>query len=71
MGKEKLKKKIKKYVHYNIDIRNYKNLEKVFRKYKNKIDLIIHCAAQPSHDWAKDKPFIDFDINAKRNFKPS
>ena len=63
--KKKLKKKIKKYVHYNIDIRNYKNLEKVFRKYKNKIDLIIHCAAQPSHDWAKDKPFIDFDINAK------
>ena len=63
--RKKLKKNIKKYIHYNIDIRNYKNLEKVFRKYKNKIDLIIHCAAQPSHDWAKDKPFVDFDINAK------
>ena len=29
------------------------------------IELIIHAAAQPSHDWAKNQPFIDFDINAK------
>ena len=26
---------------------------------------IIHCAAQPSHDWAKNDPLLDFDINAK------
>ena len=63
--KAKLKKKLKHYNHYNIDIRNYKALEKIFKKYKKKISLIIHCAAQPSHDWAKDKAFIDFNINAK------
>ena len=63
--KAKLKKKLKHYIHYNIDIRNYKALEKIFKKYKKKISLIIHCAAQPSHDWAKDKAFIDFNINAK------
>ena len=63
--KNKLKKKIKEYNHFSVDIRNFKNLEKIFRKYKKKINVIIHAAAQPSHDWAKNKPFIDFDINAK------
>lgn len=63
--KSKLKKNIKNYQHNNADIRNYIALEKIFRKYKKKISVIIHCAAQPSHDWAKDKPIIDFDINAK------
>ena len=63
--KKKLKKKIKSYYHYNTDIRNYDALKKIFIKYKKRIKIIIHCAAQPSHDWAKNKPFIDFDINAK------
>ena len=63
--KKDLKKKIKNYKHSSIDIRSYSQLKKIFKKYKKKISLIIHCAAQPSHDWAKDKPFIDFDINAK------
>jgi CDP-paratose 2-epimerase len=63
--KSKLKKNIKKYKHFNIDIRNYNSLENIFKRYKKKISVIIHCAAQPSHDWAKSRPFIDFDINAK------
>ncbi len=63
--KKRLKKSIKKYYHYNIDIRSLNSLEKVFKKYGKKISLIIHSAAQPSHDWAKTRPFIDFDINAK------
>ena len=63
--KRKLKKDLNNYQHLNIDIRNFTNLEKVFKKYKKNIKVIIHAAAQPSHDWAKDKPFIDFDINAK------
>ena len=63
--KNNLKKNIKNYSHFNIDIRNYSALQKIFLKYKKKIKVIIHAAAQPSHDWAKNKPFIDFDINAK------
>ena len=59
-----LKKTYKNYQHENIDIRNYSALEKIFKKYKGSIKLIIHAAAQPSHDWAKKKPFIDFNINA-------
>jgi len=65
LGKKKLKKSLKDYVHFNTDIRNYNNLKKIFKKYAKKIKLVIHAAAQPSHDWAKNKPFIDFDINAK------
>ena len=63
--RSKLKSNLKNYSHLNTDIRNFKSLEKIFKKYKKYIKIIIHAAAQPSHDWAKDKPFIDFDINAK------
>ena len=63
-----LKKKIIKdnprYKHFNVDIRNYQSLEKIFKMYKKSISLIIHCAAQPSHDYGKNFPKIDFDVNA-------
>ena len=63
--KSKLIKEVKNYNHYNTDIKNFNLLKKIFIKYKKSIKLIIHCAAQPSHDWAKDRPFIDFQINAQ------
>ena len=63
--KKQLKKNIKNYKHLDIDIRNYNSLKKIYSEYKTKIKLVIHAAAQPSHDWAKNKPFIDFDINSK------
>ena len=63
--KKKLKKNLKNYIHFNVDIRNYLALKKIFFEYKKNIKVIIHAAAQPSHDWAKNKPFIDFDINAR------
>ena len=60
-----LKKKYKKkYIHFNTDIRKFKDIEKIFTKYKKKIKVIIHSAAQPSHDWAALNPEIDFEINA-------
>ena len=62
--KNELIKKYKYYRHFNLDIRKYKPLEKIFKKYKNKISLIIHAAAQPSHDYAKTKINLDFEINA-------
>ena len=63
--KKKLKKNLNNYNHSNVDIRNYLSLKKIFLKYKKNIKVIIHAAAQPSHDWAKNQPFIDFDINAR------
>jgi len=50
------------YLHYSIDIRDISFLESMFKKYK--FDIIIHTAAQPSHDWAATAPFTDFSINA-------
>ena len=37
---------------------------KIFQKYKKNIKLIIHCASQPSHDYGKNFPIIDFNVNA-------
>ncbi len=62
--KKKLTTKYKNYKHYDCDITNYKNIEKIFKRYRSRIKLIIHCAAQPSHDWAKSNPIIDFNINS-------
>ena len=62
--KKKLKLNYKNYKHFNTDIRNKNKLEKIFKKYKKNISLIIHCAAQPSHDWAYKNPRLDFEINA-------
>ena len=63
--KKNLKKNLPNYTHLNVDIRNFSALKNIFLKNRKNIKVIIHAAAQPSHDWAKSKPFIDFDINAK------
>ncbi|MBN2546812.1 MAG: NAD-dependent epimerase/dehydratase family protein [Spirochaetes bacterium] len=57
-----LKKNIPNYIHFNIDIRDNQKIEELFQN--NKFDLIIHCAAQPSHDWAAKEPHTDFSVNA-------
>lgn len=59
-----LKKKIHNYRHENIDIRNKKKLERIFKEFSADIKLIIHSAAQPSHDWAAQEPITDFTVNA-------
>lgn len=62
--KKKLIKSFKSYQHFNIDITNRENLEKIFKKNKKRISFILHAAAQPSHDWAKSNIDKDFRINA-------
>jgi len=51
-----------KYTHYSVDIRDNEGVEKVFKEHK--FDIVIHTAAQPSHDWAAKEPFTDFTVNA-------
>ncbi len=63
-NEKNLKNKFKNFIPNNIDIRDLDTLEKVFKKYNSDIDLIIHTAAQPSHDWAKKDPILDFQVNA-------
>tara|TARA_B100000900_G_scaffold21580_1_gene16850 strand:+ start:3347 stop:4393 length:1047 start_codon:yes stop_codon:yes gene_type:complete len=62
--KKRIIKENKNYTHSNIDIRNSQALDKLFKKYKKDISLIIHCAAQPSHDYGKNYPIVDFNVNA-------
>ena len=62
--KNNLIKRNKKFKSFNIDIRNFNGLEKIFKKYRKNISLIIHCAAQPSHDYGKKFPVLDFNVNA-------
>ncbi len=62
-NKEYLKKTFKeKYTHVNADIRDNVKIKKIFKEHS--FDLIIHTAAQPSHDWAAKEPFTDFSVNA-------
>jgi CDP-paratose 2-epimerase len=52
------------YTHHDTDIRDRDGLAAIFRHYGRDIAVVIHTAAQPSHDWAVREPFTDFDINA-------
>ena len=61
---KRIKENVPNYEHHNIDIRNYADLEKIFNQYGNDIKLIVHTAAQPSHDWAAKEPLTDFGVNA-------
>jgi CDP-paratose 2-epimerase len=53
-----------RYIHYNKDIRNEEDMNELFKNYGKDISLIIHTAAQPSHDWAAKDPYMDFTVNA-------
>ena len=59
---DRLRRITKNYAHHNLDIRDRFALESLFSSYL--FDLIIHCAAQPSHDKARDIPILDFEVNA-------
>ena len=61
---DRLVEKFPNYKPYSVDIREIKALEKIFLEYGSDIKLIIHAAAQPSHDWAAKEPFTDFSVNA-------
>lgn len=60
-----LEREIKRYHHFDADIRDQDTIFDIFRKYGGDIQLIIHAAAQPSHDWAASQPFTDFTVNAQ------
>ena len=63
-NKNRLKERNNNFISKNIDIRSYDELEKLFLKYNVDIKLIVHTAAQPSHDWAAKEPLTDFSVNA-------
>jgi CDP-paratose 2-epimerase len=61
---DSLQEEFDNFTLHNIDIRDYSSLESIFKKESSNIEIIIHTAAQPSHDWASKEPLTDFTINA-------
>jgi CDP-paratose 2-epimerase len=53
-----------RYIHHNVDIRDRDAISQIFKTYGTDIGLIVHTAAQPSHDWAAKDPCTDFTVNA-------
>jgi len=62
--RDNLKRTIPNYTHNDTDIRNQEDIFQIFERYRKDIRLIVHTAAQPSHDWAARKPMVDFTVNA-------
>lgn len=60
----RLKEEFSNFENKPIDIRNFEAVASIFKEYSSDIDLVIHTAAQPSHDWAAKEPFTDFTVNA-------
>lgn len=63
-NRSRLEAEVKNYEHNDVDIREYSKIAEIFKHYAKEISLIIHTAAQPSHDWAARDPFSDFSVNA-------
>ncbi len=63
-NKTLLENEHKNYLHLSVDIRNQDVIDNIFKKYGSNISLVIHAAAQPSHDWAASDPQADFTVNA-------
>jgi CDP-paratose 2-epimerase len=61
---QRLLRTLDNYRHVAADIRDEKEMARLFAAFGSDIRLIIHTAAQPSHDWAAGDPVMDFTINA-------
>ena len=55
---------VRSYEHHAIDVRDQEAMLAIFRRFGNEISLVVHTAAQPSHDWAAREPLTDFAVNA-------
>jgi CDP-paratose 2-epimerase len=62
--RDRLCAEIANYRHHEVDIRNAEAISKIFAQYGTNVRLVIHTAAQPSHDWAASDPSTDFTVNA-------
>lgn len=60
-----LKEHGKKFRHESIDICDFEAIRTVIEKHADDLTVVIHAAAQPSHDWAAREPFTDFSVNAQ------
>lgn len=59
-----LRKKLQIYAHEDVDIRDWNAVNQLFKKFGFAVGVVVHTAAQPSHDWAAKEPLTDFAVNA-------
>ncbi len=63
-SRRQLQETVPQYRHYTADIRDARSIQAIFAEHSSDIRVIIHTAAQPSHDWAAREPMTDFSVNA-------
>jgi CDP-paratose 2-epimerase len=63
-SRAELERTLPNYSHVDADIRDTAALEAIWQRYGTDIAVVVHTAAQPSHDWAARDPHVDFSINA-------
>ncbi|MBK4722878.1 NAD-dependent epimerase/dehydratase family protein [Azospirillum sp. YIM DDC1] len=63
-SRRRLESRFPSYRHVDADIRDQDAMERLFAQHGRAVALVIHTAAQPSHDWAAREPFTDFKVNA-------
>ena len=61
---QQLTSALPRFRHFPIDIRDVSAVDNLFKQFGEGISLVVHCAAQPSHDWAAREPTTDFSVNA-------
>ncbi|MDX1968303.1 MAG: NAD-dependent epimerase/dehydratase family protein [Planctomycetaceae bacterium] len=63
-SRRQLEEQVPGYLHHAVDIRDVAALEPIFSDHSAELELVVHAAAQPSHDWAARAPQVDFGVNA-------
>ena len=63
-SRQRLEQDVPGYQHVDADIRDPEAMGEIFRRYGKSLGVVIHTAAQPSHDWAAKDPATDFTVNA-------
>jgi CDP-paratose 2-epimerase len=63
-SRRELEAGVDRYTHHDADIRDQRQLDRIFGEYGGDIHVVVHTAAQPSHDWAAREPLTDFSVNA-------
>jgi CDP-paratose 2-epimerase len=63
-SRRRLEESLRNYRHEALDIRDGPAIQALFQRHGTAIRLVLHAAAQPSHDWAAREPLTDFEVNA-------
>jgi CDP-paratose 2-epimerase len=61
---ERLLRSYSEFHSLELDVRDGDGVERLFERHGSDIELVVHTAAQPSHDWAASAPHTDFEVNA-------